>query len=193
MTTELINTLDFDPAIDYDCEQSEALIGKQEPIPKGVHDIELSWDREVDFMRIIIGDKKWYFKEYSGKAIVTSTNNELGRIYLRGSASIVGDSLTMNRPPEASPHHVVSGMQRGPTLNRICYRRSKEDWRLYDENDGDLPSSVTFVNSYVGDMNITWTRKDRIAHVFHNGWILVDDNNIAHLYDEDLDYYRSDG
>ena len=121
MTTELINTLDFDPAIDYDCEQSEALIGKQEPIPKGVHDIELSWDREVDFMRIIIGDKKWYFKEYSGKAIVTSTNNELGRIYLRGSASIVGDSLTMNRPPEAPPHYVVSGMQRGPTLNRICY------------------------------------------------------------------------
>ena len=176
---------------DIDCSrfQSTALIGKQAPIPTGIHDIELSWDREADFMRIFIGNKKWYFKEYSGKAVVVSTDNEVGRLYLRASARIVGDSLTMARPPDATPHPIVSGLQRGPTYNRICYRRSQTDWRLRDEKmDWDAIDAQIFVKSYMGDMNINWDRKDKIAHVFHNGWILIDNDNIAHLYDEDLDY-----
>ena len=176
-------------SIDYACFQSDNLIGRQEPIPVGVHDIELSWDRTADFMRILIGDQKWYFKEYSGKAVVISTDNEVGRLYIRASASIVGDTLTMDRPPDAVPHPIVSGMQRGPTYNRLCYRRSQTDWRLRDEKmDWDAIDAQIFVKSYVGDMNISWDRKDEIAHVFHNGWILIDDSNIAHLYDEDLDY-----
>ena len=183
MTTNVSNEIDCSRF------QSTALIGKQAPIPTGIHDIELSWDREADFMRIFIDNKKWYFKEYSGKAVVVSTDNEVGRLYLRASARIVGDSLTMARSPDAKPHPIVSGIQRGPTYNRMCYRRSQMDWRLRDEKaPWDANDSVTFVKSYVGDMNISWDRKDEIAHVFHNGWILIDDSNIAHLYDEDLDY-----
>ena len=169
---------------DIDCSrfQSTALIGKQAPIPTGIHDIELSWDREADFMRIFIGNKKWYFKEYSGKAVVVSTDNEVGRLYLRASARIVGDSLTMARPPDATPHPIVSGLQRGPTYNRICYRRSQTDWRLRDEKmDWDAIDAQIFVKSYMGDMNINWDRKDKIAHVFHNGWILID-NDKSHIY-----------
>ena len=63
--------------------QSDAPIGKQEPIPTGVHSIELSWDRSRGYMRIMIGDQKWWFKEYLGKAVVVGTDNGRGRITLR--------------------------------------------------------------------------------------------------------------
>ena len=69
MTTNISNEIDCSRF------QSTALIGKQAPIPTGIHDIELSWDREADFMRIFIDNKKWYFKEYSGKAVVLSTDD----------------------------------------------------------------------------------------------------------------------
>ena len=51
----------------YEDAQYQALapIGPQEPIPAGVHDIELSWDRKRGYMRVIIGGKTWHFKELS--------------------------------------------------------------------------------------------------------------------------------
>ena len=55
--------------------QNDAPIGPQEPIPAGVHSIELSWDRSRGYMRVIIGGKKWWFKEYLGKAVIVGTDN----------------------------------------------------------------------------------------------------------------------
>ena len=74
--------------------QAAAPIGPQEPIPAGVHDIELSWDRRKGYMRVIIGGKTWHFKEYLGKAQVTGTDSKRGRIYLRAMARIDGETLT---------------------------------------------------------------------------------------------------
>ena len=51
--------------------QSSDPIGYQPPIPAGVHDIELSWDRKRGYMRVIIDGATWHFKEYLGKAEVT--------------------------------------------------------------------------------------------------------------------------
>ena len=84
--------------------QSDAPIGPQEPIPTGVHSIELSWDRTKGYMRVIIGGKKWWFKEYLGKAVVLSTDNERGRLNLRAVARLDGETLVMYRPPDATPH-----------------------------------------------------------------------------------------
>ena len=42
--------------------QASEPIGEQEPIPAGVHDIELSWDRKRGYMRVIIDGKTWHFK-----------------------------------------------------------------------------------------------------------------------------------
>ena len=60
--------------------QADAPIGPQQPLPSGDQLIELSWDRSTGYMRIIIDGKTWWFKEFLGKAVVTGTDNERGRI-----------------------------------------------------------------------------------------------------------------
>ena len=61
--------------------QSAKPIGPQSPIPPGVHDIELSWDRHKGYMRVIIEGQKYWFKEYLGKAPVSYTHLTLPTIY----------------------------------------------------------------------------------------------------------------
>jgi hypothetical protein len=169
--------------------QSDAPIGEQPPIPTGVHSIELSWDRSRGYMRIMIGSQKWWFKEYLGKAVVVGTDNGRGRITLRAMARLDGETLTMYRPPEAPVHKMVEGLERKRTHNRLCYRRSSQDWRLRDErlawND---PDALKFVTTYVGDLSAEWNGLDKIAHIYHNGIAVIDDQHICHLYDPDLSY-----
>jgi len=169
--------------------QNDAPIGPQEPIPAGVHSIELSWDRQKGYMRVIIGGKTWWFKEYLGKAVVVGTDNGRGRITLRAMARLDGEVLTMYRPPDAEPHPLVQGLERKRTHNRLCYRRSSKDWRLRDErlpwND---PDALKFVTTYVGDLSAEWNGSDQIAHIYHNGSAVIDDQHICHLYDPDLVY-----
>ena len=169
--------------------QSTTPIGPQPPIPDGVHDIELSWDRKKGYMRIIIGGEKWWFKEYLGKAQVLGTDNQRGRLYLRAIAQINGETLTMWRDPDAPPHGNVLGKIRRKTHNRLCYRRATEEWRLRDERmDWDDPEALVFTKSYVGDLNAEWHANDSIAHIYHNGYAVIDDDDIAHLYDPDIMY-----
>ena len=169
--------------------QNDAPIGPQEPIPTGVHSIELSWDRSRGYMRVIIGGKTWWFKEYLGKAVIVGTDNGRGRITLRAMARLDGEVLTMYRPPDAKPHGMVEGLERKRTHNRLCYRRSSQDWRLRDErlpwND---PDALKFVTTYVGDLSAEWNGLDKIAHIYHNGTAVIDDQHICHLYDPDLSY-----
>ena len=169
--------------------QSNEPIGPQEPIPTGVHSIELSWDRSRGYMRVIIGGKTWWFKEYLGKAVVVGTDNGRGRITLRAMARLDGETLTMYRPPDAKPHGMVEGLERNRTHNRLCYRRMSQDWRLRDErlpwND---PDALKFVTTYVGDLSAEWNGTDPIAHIYHNGTAVIDDQHICHLYDPDLVY-----
>jgi len=166
--------------------QSDAPIGPQPPIPAGTHNIELSWDRAAGYMRVVIEGRTWHFKEFLGKAVVVGTDNQRGRINLRGMARLDDETLTLYRPPNAPPHKLVSGTRRDSTHNRLCYRRSSHDWRLRDERRPASPDALVFAKSYVGDLSAEWDRRDSIAHIFHNGWAVIDENNIAHLYDPDL-------
>tara|TARA_Y100000310_G_C20475934_1_gene712409 strand:+ start:221 stop:760 length:540 start_codon:yes stop_codon:yes gene_type:complete len=159
--------------------QNPAPIGPQDPIPPGVHDIELSWDRKKGWMRIIIDGKTWYFKEFLGRCQIVSTDNNRGRINIRAVAVLNGETLTMHRDPNAGPHKVIDGVVRPKTHNRLCYRRMRQDWRLRDEHTGDL----VFCNGYVGDMNCEWLAQDTVGHIYHNGWTTIDENGLAHLYD----------
>ena len=176
--------------------QSDNAIGTQPPIPAGIHDIELSWDRNKGFMRIIIGDERWWFKEYLGKAQVMGTDNQRGRLYLRAMAVLDGDTLVMYRDPNAKPHESVIGQPRATTHNRLCYWREGQRWRIRDEkktqrNEMDL-DALKFVSSYVGDLSAEWNRQDVVAHIYHNGFSVLetqpDGKIIAHLYDPDLEY-----
>jgi len=167
--------------------QSTTPIGPQAPIPPGVHDIELSWDRNKGYMRVIIEGQKYWFKEYLGKAQVLSCDNKRGRLNLRAIAQINGETLTMWRDPNAPPHEEVKGIRRQKTHNRLCYRRATEEWRLRDERlDWNHPEALVFTKSYKGDLNAEWHANDSIAHIYHNGYAIIDENDVAHLYDTEL-------
>ena len=178
--------------------QNPAPIGPQNPIPNGVHDCELSWDRKKGWMRLIINGQRWWFKEYIGRCQVVSTNNEQGRINIRASARIDGETLRVWRDPDGKPHPHVEGVPRRKTQNRLCYRRSQKDFRVNDDGDeqngfgaripdtNDTPikeRKLVYVRSYVGDLNSLWNKNDSVAHIYHLGEVTIDENDVAHLYD----------
>ena len=167
--------------------QSTAPIGPQAPIPPGVHDIELSWDRKRGYMRVIIEGQKYWFKECLGKAQLLSCDNKRGRLNLRAIAQINGETLTMWRDPDAPPHEEVEGIRRGKTHTRLCYRRQSQEWRLRDERmDWNNPDALVLTKSYKGDLNVEWHRDDSVAHIYHNGYSILTDDGVAHLYDPEL-------
>jgi hypothetical protein len=167
--------------------QNLAPIGPQPQIPAGVHNIELSWDRNVGYMRIVISGSTWHFKEYLGKAQVLGTENRRGRLHLRAMAQLDGETLIMYRDPTAKAHPSVAGLRRDQTHNRLCYRRASLDWRLRDERmPWDHPEALKFVKSYLGDMSAEWNQNDPVAHIYHNGYVIIDGDDVAHLYDPDI-------
>jgi len=168
--------------------QNPAPIGEQPPIPAGVHNIELSWDRRRGYMRIIIGGThSWWFREFLGKAQVLSCDNKRGRLNLRAMARIDNETLTMYRDPAAPPHKIVEGVVREKTHNRLCYRRATEEWRLRDERlEWNHPDALVFTKSYKGDLNAEWHANDSVAHIYHNGYAIIDKDDVAHLYDTEL-------
>ena len=167
--------------------QSAKPIGQQAPIPPGVHDIELSWDRHKGYMRVIIEGQKYWFKEYLGKAQVLSCDNKRGRLNLRAIAQINDETLTMWRDPDAPPHAEVEGIRREKTHNRLCYRRATEEWRLRDERmDWNHPEALRFTKNYIGDLNAEWHMRDNVAHIYHNGRATITQDGVAHLYDTEL-------
>ena len=129
----------------------------------------------------------WWFKEYLGKAQILGTNNEKGRLYLRAMAQIDDETLTTWRDLLAPRHEEVEGVRREKTHNRLCYRRATEEWRLRDERkDWNDPNALVFTKSYKGDLNSEWHANDSVAHIYHNGYAIIDKNDVAHLYDTEL-------
>jgi hypothetical protein len=179
--------------------QNSDPVGPQIAVPLGFQDMELSWDRKAGYMRIIIEGYTWHFKEYLGKARIVHTNNKDGRIHIYAKAQIEGDTMTMWRDKEAPLHPIVEGDIRPDTFNRLCYRRWEinntpaQEWRLRDERltlekGWDAEGALVLVKGYVGDLNAEWNKNDSVAHIFHQGWTIVDKDRIAHLYDRDLTY-----
>ena len=172
--------------------QSNEEIGYQEPMPCGIEELELSWDRKKGFMRIIIKDQgTWYFKELMGKAQLLSADSERGRLYIRAIPFLAGATLYLARAPESVAHarleedDIAESLQK--TNNRLCYNRQETCWRIRDERKPWMDnSSRRLVADYVGDISIEWNRDDIVAHIFHKGEILLDNENVAHLYDAEL-------
>ena len=172
--------------------QSNEEIGYQEPMPCGIEELELSWDRKKGFMRIIIKDQgTWYFKELMGKAQLLSADSERGRLYIRAIPFLDGDTLYLARDPESVAHErleeddIAESLQK--TNNRLCYNRQETCRRIRDERKPWMDnSSRRLVADYVGDISIEWNRDDIVAHIFHKGEILLDNENVAHLYDAEL-------
>ena len=169
--------------------QSFEDIGPQEPISMELNTLELSWDRHKAFMRIIIKNKgTWHFKELMGKAQVLSTDNEKGRLYLKAIPILDWETLYLYRDPDSLPHEIVEeGETLAPTNNRLCYNRHDVCWRIRDERKPWMDDeSRRLVKDYIGDISVEWNRADPVAHIFHKGYITIDNNDVAHLYDPEI-------
>jgi hypothetical protein len=188
--------------------QSMKPIGEQPPIPGGLYEMKLSWDRTAAYFRLEISDMgaTWHFKKLQGHVQVLATANKEGRMILWGMARSDGETLTLYRDPDAAPHPIVEGRKLEPTNNRLCYFREKMEWRLRDERKTQEiyrqtqsiqqamghPDTLELVQGYVGDWACTKPSEDRGAHCFHgpDGWVIIDSDGLCHLYDPDLRYER---
>jgi len=191
--------------------QNPAPIGPQSPIPAGVHDMIVSWDRKEGWMSVRVpvskiggqgGGKsdwdRWWFKEMLGEVVVTGNDNA-GRILISGKGSIHGEQLQLWRPSYAPQHPMVYGHRRDVTYNRLCYfraeaRANRPCWRLRDQHmDWNHPGALMLLKGYVGDWNIEWPQDDQIAHLFHQGFVMVcspgcflhEKGGYGHLYGAD--------
>jgi hypothetical protein len=194
--------------------QSDAPIGEQAPIPGGIFAMRLSWDRTASYFRLEIPSisQVWHFKKLLGQVQVIGTEPS-GRMNLWGMARSDGETLTLYRDPDAKPHPTVEGgLELPATNNRLCYNRQELNWRLRDQRLTDRiyqayleqtkssqrsmalamqdKRTLRLVKSYVGDWACSKPYADRAAHVFHgpDGWVVIDEDNVAHLYDPDLVY-----
>lgn len=88
---------------------SNAPLPSQGPLPGGVHDWVLSFDLDKAVMKIrcveegkSLGDwSQWFFKEAIGKAYITRSDRDTGRINLRGECVMEGDTLYFYREEES--------------------------------------------------------------------------------------------
>ena len=169
-------------------------IGYQDPIPSDIMTMELSWDRTMKCMRIIVEDiGTWHFTEVYGKAQVLSADNQTGKMYIRATPLLEGEVLYLYRDPDSITHEQIKSEDTKeilrPTNNRICYFRDADPpcWRVRDERMPWLEeSSRRYVSNYVGDIVIEWNQGDKIAHIFHKGQVIVSKDDVAHFYDLEI-------
>ena len=179
--------------------QSSEPIGEQPPLPGGVFDMLLSWDRHRSYMRLEIPeiDGKWHFKKLQGKVQITGTDNERGRILLHGMARLDGEVLSLYRDPASTPHPPLDAQDIGlalpPTNSRLCYYRQKRLWRVRDERltkERGMAGKDTLrlVTGLVGDWASNKPSEDPVAHVFHRhpNYVVIDRAGVGHLYDVSL-------
>ena len=169
-------------------------IGYQDPTPSDIMTMELSWDRTMKCMRIIVEDiGTWYFTEVYGKAQVLSSDDRTGKMYIRATPLLEGEVLYLYRDPDSIPHEQVKEEDikeiLRPTNNRICYFRDGDPpcWRVRDERMPWLEeASRRYVSNYVGDIAIEWNQRDTIAHIFHKGQVILSKDDVAHFYDLEI-------
>lgn len=159
--------------------QNSAPIGPQPPFPKGVYDMVISWDKTKGYMSVRLWEQRWWFKELIGTALATGNDNPVGRIHITAKGELHGEQLQLWRPSSAPPHPMVYGERRDITYNRLCYFRAKAKrglpcWRLRDQHiPWEHPDALRIIEGYVGDWNIEWPTNDTVAHLFHQGFVIV--------------------
>jgi hypothetical protein len=179
--------------------QSSKPIGAQTPLPGGVYDMILSWDRRQSYMRLEIPEVSgtWHFKKLQGQVQITGTDSERGRILLHGQARLDGEILSLYRDPASTPHPPLAaediGVELPPTNTRLCYYRQRHLWRVRDERltkerGMNGKDTLRLVSGLVGDWASNKPSDDPIAHVFHRhpNYVLIDRDGVGHLYDVSL-------
>jgi len=97
-------------------------------------------------------------------------------------ANIIGDVLYLYRPEGMRVPKVPSGTYKPARHWRLCANIHGDNWRLRDENTGEL----TMVNGYYGSIHLNYL--DKGSHVFHIEDGVIDKNGIFHFIDNSLDW-----
>ena len=106
---------------------------------------------------------------------------ETGRLIMRGRLVIQDGTAYLYRGEDEPYSEPPEGLRENSNW-RLCYYRAERNWRLRDEHMArDDPKALRLVSGYAGDLNITWF--DGSTHIFHDGEVVVDENNIAHFID----------
>jgi len=179
------------PASDNDEDQGAFQINTdpippQPPLPSKTMDWELSWSRTYRWMRLRDPetDQFWFTKQMVGKGRMVGTDCNIGRMYMRCRAQMVGEQVFLYYPKEGATQMNLDEMegQKLPDSHwRLCYHRAGRDWRLRNERTGEL----TFVKDYVGNLVVNW--KDQGSHIFHDGSVILDKNGVAHFVDQEVE------
>ncbi len=119
---------------------------------------------------------EWLCTRLAGNVQMVEALGETGRLIMRGRLVIADGTAYMYRDEDAPFSEPPKGL-REDSHWRLCYYRAERNWRLRDERTGVL----RLVDGYKGDLNITWF--DGSTHIFHDGEVVVDENNIAHFID----------
>ncbi len=173
---------------------------EQAPVPSGIQRWLWSFDRTNAWMsiRLIQPDQpfedwpRWWFKKADGEATVVGGNPLSGRIEMRGECTLEGETMYLWDTTEdheddwlyETSLEDLPGTVLHPSQYRICYRRANEDWRCRDENrpfyDIEALRHITDVR---GRIRLNWL--DHGSHIFHQGSIYIDENEVAHLLNPD--------
>lgn len=148
---------------------------------------------------------EWYFNKAVGKTYVVGCDSEYGTVKIRGKVRPSGDGGVQLYLAESDLDRVydeapacpifdtatakVKGAGSGLTLYdipesetklpvghwRLCYNRAELNWRLRNENTGEL----WLVTDYDGPCNVNW--QDGGSHIFHDGAVILSPDGIAHF------------
>jgi len=159
--------------------------------PTGIHDYDFSYAATLKrttgqskFRWRLNGDE-WLCDRIAGVCDMDSISQK-GHITVRGELQIVeedGQEVAYLWPdPDAEDDGDPDGKLLQNTHWRLCANLQGSDddkWRLRDERSDPSNPFIIHVKGYKGKANVNWM--DSGPHVFHDGEIILDEENIAHL------------
>lgn len=133
--------------------------------------------------RLPDGEGEWLCDELAGRLDILEAKGETGNLIVRCQIILVDSptGVTAYCYPDGEDDLDAEGYRPDPSKPaheshwRLCYFRQDEKWRLRDERSGNL----WFVDGYRGRINANWL--DQGTHIFHDGVVEVDTDNIAHF------------
>ena len=123
---------------------------------------------------------EWLCDRLAGNAQMVEAIGATGRLIMRGRLVIQSSTAYIYRD-EDQPYATPPEGEREDSNWRLCYYRADRAWRLRDEREPDINKALRIVKGYTGDLSITWY--DGSTHIFHEGEVVVDKDNIAHFID----------
>lgn len=161
--------------------------------PRGVEDYDFSYAAKLarqtgqSKFRWRLNGEEWLCDRIAGMCDVDSIKQKghvtvRGQLLLRNEGSQTVAYIYPDPALKAETIDDVDGLELPNSHWRLCANLAGADndkWRLRNERTNEL----THVRGYVGKASLNWF--DKGSHVFHDGPIVIDKDNVAHLFSSD--------